>query len=89
MFGEELYPDMAAKCAILLYLLVENHPFVDGNKRTAFLSTLRFVELNGHIFDATQDQLYDLTLGIAKGEVDKNAVTAWMRKHLRPLQNSR
>ncbi len=89
MFGEELYPDLAAKCAILLYLLVENHPFVDGNKRTAFLSTLRFTELNGYTFEATENALYDLTLGIAKGQVSKDAVTAWMREHLRPLKTGR
>ncbi len=87
MFGEELYPDMAAKCAILLYLLVENHPFVDGNKRTAFLSALRFAESNGYTFEATQDALYDLTIGIASGKLDKNAVTIWMQEHLRPLKN--
>ena len=85
MFGEELYPDMAAKCAILLYLLVENHPFVNGNKRTAFLSTLRFAESNGYTFEATEDELYDLTLSIASGHLDKDAVTAWMHEHLRPL----
>lgn len=89
MFGEELYPDMAAKCAILLYLLVENHPFVDGNKRTAFLSTLRFAESNGYTFEATEDELYNLTLSIASGHLDKDAVTAWLREHLRSLQNSR
>jgi death-on-curing protein len=85
MFGEELYPDLASKCAILLYLIVENHPFVDGNKRTAFLSTLRFAEMNGHTLDATEEQLFNLTVGIASGQLDKDDVTAWMHKHLRPL----
>jgi death-on-curing protein len=89
MFGEELYPDLAAKCAILLYLLTENHPFVDGNKRTAFLSTLRLAELNGHTFEATEDELCDLTLDIASGNLDKNAVTTWMREHLHPLKGNR
>jgi death-on-curing protein len=35
-FGEDLYPDISAKAAILFYLLIKNHPFIDGNKRTAF-----------------------------------------------------
>jgi death-on-curing protein len=86
MFGEDLYPDLVAKCAILLYLLIENHPFVDGNKRTAFLAALRFVELNGSTFDATEDELYDLTISIASGQQDKDTVTAWIRKHLCPLK---
>ncbi|MEW5718511.1 MAG: Fic family protein, partial [Chloroflexota bacterium] len=37
MFGDDLYPDVATKAAILLFTLIKNHPFVDGNKRTGFL----------------------------------------------------
>ncbi len=47
MFGEELYPTLADKAAILLYLLTQNHPFVDGNKRTALSACFWFLERNG------------------------------------------
>lgn len=51
MFGEELYPDLAAKAPILLYLLIQNHPFVDGNKRTALATCFWFLESNGYTLD--------------------------------------
>lgn len=46
MFGEDLYPDVTSKAAILVYLLIKNHPFMDGNKRTAFACLMRFLHVN-------------------------------------------
>jgi len=51
-FGREYYPTLPAKTAILLYLMVKNHAWVNGNKRMAFVSTLVFIGLNGHVWDA-------------------------------------
>jgi death-on-curing protein len=48
-FGADAYPDLASKAAALLHSLVLNHAFVDGNKRTAVLSTLVFLDLNGYV----------------------------------------
>lgn len=45
--GAELYPDLWNKAAILFFLLIKNHPFLDGNKRTALYVLLRFLEING------------------------------------------
>ncbi len=87
MFGEELYPGIADKSAILLYLLTQNHPFVDGNKRTALLVCFWFLESNGHTLDVEKEALYQFTIDIASGQLDKNAVTIWMQEHLRPLKN--
>jgi death-on-curing protein len=47
MFGEELYSDISSKAAILFYLLIKGHPFIDGNKRTAALALIEFLERNG------------------------------------------
>ena len=47
-FGADAYPDLVSKAAALLHSLVMNHAFIDGNKRTAVLSTLVFVDLNGY-----------------------------------------
>jgi len=85
MFGEELYPGITDKSAILLYLLTQNHPFVDGNKRIALSACFWFLESNGYTLDVEKEALYQFTVDIAKGQMDKNAVTAWMREHLRPL----
>jgi death on curing protein len=79
MFDQELYPDIAAKAAILLIGLLKNHPFVDGNKRTAFITTLRFLEMNGYTLAASHDELYDFILSIITAHIDKAAATEWLR----------
>lgn len=82
MFDEELYPDLAAKAAILLIGLAKNHPFVDGNKRTAFLATLRFLEINGYTLAAAEDELFNLIQNIVSSQVEKEQVTKWFLTHL-------
>jgi len=84
MFGDDLYPDMSAKAAILLYSLVKNHPFVDGNKRTGFACLTRFLRLNGFILDATNDELYQFTMNVTTSILDKDQATEWIRTRLRP-----
>ncbi len=83
MFGEDLYPDVAAKAAILVFSLVKNHPFVDGNKRTGFLCLMRFLQVNGYALAATYDELYQFTLDVATSALDKERVTAWIRARLK------
>ncbi|NPV27768.1 MAG: type II toxin-antitoxin system death-on-curing family toxin [Firmicutes bacterium] len=53
--GEDLYPDLLAKVAALLYGLARGHPFVDGNKRTAFVVTVVVLRKNGLDFVASND----------------------------------
>jgi death-on-curing protein len=79
MFGEELYPDVFSKAAILFYLLIKNHPFLDGNKRTAFLALMRFLNLNGYTLDATNDELYQFTIDVASSVLTKEEVELWIR----------
>ena len=84
MFDEELYPDLAVKAAILLIGLVKNHPFVDGNKRTAFLATLRFLEVNGYMLTAAEEELFNLVQDVVSSQVEKNQVTEWLKAHTKP-----
>lgn len=79
MFGEELYPDLFSKAAILFYLLVKNHPFVDGNKRTAALTLIEFLERNGYTLNATNDELYQFTIDVASSVLTKEEVELWIR----------
>ena len=79
MFGEELYPDVLSKAAILFYLLIKNHPFLDGNKRTAFLALMRFLNLNGYTLNATNDDLYQFTIDVASSVLGKEEVEMWIR----------
>jgi len=86
MFGEELYPDIFAKAAILVYSLVKNHPFVDGNKRTALYALLRFLEMNGlTVKVAHNDDLYQFTIDIATSRLGKEQIETWLREHVVPL----
>ena len=82
MFGEDLYPDLVSKAAIMFVLLVKNHPFMDGNKRTATLALFEFLERNGHTLAATNDQLYEFTLNVATSVLGKDQVATWIRTRL-------
>ncbi len=77
----DLY-DMAAAYA---YHLAENQPFIDGNKRTAIVTTLMFLESNGISTSAiTNGQLYDAMIAIAEKRLDKTGLAAVFRQQLRP-----
>ncbi|MGH3332690.1 MAG: type II toxin-antitoxin system death-on-curing family toxin [Nocardioidaceae bacterium] len=76
VFGEEAYSTLHAKAAALMHSLVTSHPLVDGNKRVGLVAMLLFYGLNDHRLDASDDELFDLTMAIADGtlaEVEKIA----------------
>lgn len=79
--GKEIYPSLLSKAAAMCRSVVSNHPFVDGNKRTGIHVMLIFLEVNGVQTDYTQEELIDLGLGIAAGELDVNAVLNWLSEH--------
>lgn len=81
--GDDLYPDVAAKASALMHSLVLNHPFIDGNKRVAAHAALIFLDLNGHEFVGTGDELVDITLAAAEGKVAVEALAIWFRQRLR------
>ncbi|MFP8907473.1 type II toxin-antitoxin system death-on-curing family toxin [Streptomyces atacamensis] len=69
-FGEEVYPDVFGKAGALLQALAINHPFVDGNKRTAWLSCVTFLALNGERLRPDIDAAEELVIAVATGELD-------------------
>ena len=69
------------KAAALLESIVGNHGFVDGNKRTALMSALVFLGLNGQRLDADPGALYELVDGVAAGSVDKAEVSVFLRRN--------
>jgi len=75
-----LHEDLFAMAAAYLFHLARNHPFVDGNKRTATVTALAFLELNGLEFDGDQDQLEALVRAVAEGKADKPAVAEFFRR---------
>jgi death-on-curing protein len=79
--GEDLYPDLWHKAAALMQSLIKNHPFVDGNKRTALITTGLFLELNGYMLTASNDEAARFSLQAAAGDVDVEAMAAWIENH--------
>lgn len=80
VFGADAYSDVATKAAALLHSLACNHALVDGNKRLAWLATYVFLDLNGHHVTATDDEVVELVLAVAAGELDDvTAIAARLR----------
>ncbi|MFD8205768.1 type II toxin-antitoxin system death-on-curing family toxin [Streptomyces sp. NPDC059695] len=68
MFGESAYGDVYEQAAALLHAVATNHPFVDGNKRAAWLSAATFLAVNGvDLADVDLERAYDLVIGVADG----------------------
>jgi death on curing protein len=82
VFGVELFPTLSEKAAALVYALVQNHPFWDGNKRIAAAALRQFVQRNGAALDADDREIEALTTEIARGRLRDSAVAAWMGNHI-------
>lgn len=76
-------PDLAALAASLAHGIAKNHAFVDGNKRTAYVSYRTFLALNHAELDATADEKYVTILGLAEGRIGETEFADWLRAHLR------
>ena len=83
--GVDLYPTLVEKAAALCFALVQNHPFVDANKRVGHAAMETFLILNGAEIDAFVDDQEHLILDLAAGRIDRSHLTDWLRHHLRPL----
>jgi len=69
--GELLHPKIHQQATAYLYHLAMNHPFIDGNKRTAFAATDIFLRLNGYSLNLTNEQVYELVMQVACGQMGK------------------
>ena len=78
--GEFLHTDVYEMAAAYLFHLVKNHPFLDGNKRVGAVAALVFLTLNGHDFQAPEDNLAETVLAVARGEIGKSEVTVFLRR---------
>lgn len=67
VLGEEAYPDLHLKAAVLLESIVSNHPLVDGNKRLGWLAVAVFFSINDVALEAPDDEAYDLVIAVADG----------------------
>jgi death on curing protein len=82
--GEELYSTLAEKAAALGYSLIQNHPFIDGNKRIGHAAMELFLLLNGQEIAATVEEQVTVILSVAAGEMDRREFTGWLKQHVVP-----
>src|SRR5829696_4366570 len=80
--GQDLYPDLASKAAALGHSLIQNHPFVDGNKRIGHGAMEVFLLLNGHEIDASVDEQETMIIDVASGKVSRIELSEWISKHM-------
>jgi len=76
-------PDLAALAASLAFGLARNHPFIDGNKRTAAVACELFLVLNDAMLQASNIELYPVYLALAEGSLDEAGFADWLRPRLR------
>ncbi|WP_397576409.1 type II toxin-antitoxin system death-on-curing family toxin [Sphingorhabdus sp.] len=75
-------PDVSELAASYAFGIARNHPFVDGNKRTAAVVSETFLVLNGHVLTATDAELVITFVALAAGELSEDELTAWFRDNL-------
>lgn len=78
-------PDAARLAASYAFGIAKNHPFIDGNKRTALVALEAFLVLSGFSLDASDADCVVAILRLAEGELDETALADWVRKHAQPL----
>ena len=84
----DLHPSLADKAAALCFSIVQNHAFLDGNKRTAHAAMSTFLLLNDREVDATTDEQEQLMLDLAAGRMKRDQVATWLTEHLKPRDDS-
>jgi death on curing protein len=82
LYGE---PDVADIAAAYAYGIARNHPFIDGNKRTALVASRTFLLYNGYQITATKEDRLNTFLALADGSLSEDALAEWFRSHLLKL----
>jgi death on curing protein len=72
-------PDLATLAAAYAFGIIKNHPFIDGNKRTAYVLCRTFLKLNGQDIDATEVEKYQTVVAVADGSLSEEGFAEWIR----------
>lgn len=72
-------PDIFDLAASYAHGIVKNHPFLDGNKRSGLMAAAFFLEINGQLFQAPEEEAVVMTLGLAAGQIEADGYAAWLR----------
>ena len=76
VFGDDAYPDLDSKAAVLLESIARNHPLADGNERLSWVAVVAFYGINSLALQAPEDAAYDLVIGVAEGRLTYADVAA-------------
>lgn len=79
--GNDLYPSLYDKAAQLCYGIANNHPFTDGNKRTALHSMYVYLIINGFDITATQQDVENMIIDVASGNMTNTELVQWLQKN--------
>ena len=80
-------PDLSDLAAAYLFGIVKNHPFIDGNKRTGFAAADLFLYFNDYSLETANEDIIQLVLLVAAGEIDETGVAAFFRDHIESIEN--
>ena len=80
-FGQDIYPTVIEKAVALCFSLINNHPFIDGNKRVGHIAMETFLKRNGYEIAATEDIQEEIILGVASGDVSREQLVSWLGEH--------
>ena len=83
--GNDLYSSLFDKAAATLHSMIFDHPFVDGNKRTAIMSAFSLLVRNGYSFEATDKELVAFPLAVEKSRPDILEISSWLKKHSKKI----
>jgi death on curing protein len=80
--GVDLYDSLVDKAAALGFSLIQNHPFVDGNKRIGHAAMAVFLAINGYAIQATVDEQEELILAVASSRMSRSELADWLATHI-------
>jgi death-on-curing protein len=84
--GKDLYPTIEAKGVALGFFIVQNHPFIDGNKRCGHAAMETFLVLNGKEIESSVDEVEQIILQVASGNLSLENLITWIVGHIRNLK---
>lgn len=79
VFGQEMYPTVFDKASCYLFSISRNHPFLDGNKRTASMSSIIFLRSNGNVVDYEENEFLEFVILVAQGKKSREQVSSYFR----------
>ena len=80
-FGQEAYPTLFEKCAVLGYSLIQNHPFLDGNKRTGFAAMHLMLLINGYDLTSSTKEEIAMAENVASGKMHEPEIALWLKQY--------